>query len=135
VPRYDVECKTHGTTEILRRFNDDTPFFCEAEVWSIGGASFLCAGPVKQVFSPIHARIDDAENAGAERLAKGDPTGKYNLGLPGVYTELGRDATGKMRYDYRPRASSEVSSNAKAREIAREAGLTMADGGRYRSTR
>jgi len=127
VPTYDGLCPDHGVTETValcssvHRFGD------------LALSCAVCAGPVRQVITTVQgARIDDQENVGSERR---DSTAGLNLGLPGRFVSIGRDRSGKERYDYVPRSGAEVGSNKRAREIAKAHNLTPLDSGRYRSSK
>lgn len=74
-------------------------------------------------------RVEDSENIGSERT---DWTAGFNMGLPGKKVPLGRDASGKERFGYRPYRSGEL-NNAQIREVAKANNLTPLERGRYRT--
>lgn len=74
-------------------------------------------------------RVEAMEDVGSERT---DSTRGLNIGLPGEKVSLGRDATGKERFDYRPRVASET-NGVKSREIAKANNLTPHERARYRT--
>ncbi len=85
-----------------------------------------------------NVRIDSAGEDLAAAVNPGraaDGTNRFNLGLRGVETSLGRDASGKERLAYRPISNAEVGSNQNARELAARHNLTPIESGRYRSLR
>ena len=131
---YEIKCPTHGEMTVQEPIAEVmaalahgwAPFSC---------AVALCEETCPQVFKPEyvhHARVEDMESIGSER--KGIDRG-VNLGLPGKFVEVGKHSNGKPRMAYEPTRSADASSIAKAKEIARRAGLTPADAGRFRSTR
>ena len=131
---YEIKCPTHGEMTVQEPIakvmaalsNGWAPFHCPLEE---------CYQASAQVFKTEHvhhARIEDMESIGRDR--RGIDQG-VNLGLPGKFVEIGKHQDGRPRMAYEPTRSADASSIAKAKEIARRAGLTPADTGRFRSTR
>lgn len=125
---YDVLCPTHGVREIYRKMNGDKPLACPVD---------NCPDEVARYFSADSlpsCRIDAAgEDISMDQRVR-DGSAKFNLGLPGVSSSIGRDATGKAKVAYRPISNAEVGSNHNAREIAKRNNLTPVESGRYRTT-
>jgi hypothetical protein len=95
-----------------------------------------CFAEVRRIFDRAYlpgVRIDAAgEDARIpERVADG--TAKFNVGLPGIDTIVGRRPDGKPKLDYRPITNHEVGSNRNARELAKRSNLEMIGAGSYRS--
>lgn len=120
--RYDVRCPEHGVQEVERSILlIAEPFRCPLSDCGKAAEQIVCA--------PIGIRVEDMENAGSER---GRDLGHINLGLPGRNVSLGRDASGKEHFAYRPVVSGETSA-WRAREICKEHNLTPIEGGRFRT--
>jgi hypothetical protein len=131
VPRYDCDCSVHGLHETV-----SVPSI--AISGSVPCAHCGVAARVVPVININGVRIDCAGDALTARDSPQrvvDGSAAFNMGLAGVTTSLGRDASGKERLAYRAISHREVGSNARARELAKAQGLTPIDGGRYRSLR
>lgn len=139
MPAYDFECPRHGVFEVVRKISDAhatvlCPHSEKNPWWAIFGLPVReCLLPCHQSFEHrnFYARVAAQEDAGSERT---DHTRHLNIGLPDKKIELGKDSkTGKMRYGWRPYNREERSTRQKVQDIAKEHGLSLADGGRYRT--
>jgi hypothetical protein len=117
---YSVRCASCGDHDLFRNMVD---------VISKGNGAFACehcSGAVQQIITPEglpNARIDSAGDDATIPKRIADGTASWNLGLPGVDTNVGRRPDGTEALEYRPRTMREVSNNRNASEIAKRANL------------
>jgi hypothetical protein len=96
----------------------------------------ICSNFCPQHFGPSHGvgmRIDCTGEDATSAFRVEEGTARFNLGLRGIDTVVGKRPDGKPKLAYRPITHHEVGSRRNAREIALRQGLEPASGGAYRS--
>lgn len=124
--RYDTNCESCGVLET-------TATVKEAADGALRCAS--CGNFAPQHFGPANIpqmRVESAGEDSRDPARVADGTEKFNLGLRGVDTPIGKRPDGRPRLAYRPLTNHEAGSNRKIREIAKRQGLTPAYNGAYR---
>ena len=123
MPLYEIECPVHGRLDVFARSSElPAVWLCPKDE---------CGAQSKRVFHAAYASVEAMDEI---RSHDRDPrTRGLNLGLPGTFKSHGKDARGKEHFEYVPRTAAEASSTRKAREIAKQHGLTMIESGPKRA--